>query len=291
MVKSMTGYGKATANYELKTITIEIKSLNSKQLDLYVRLPNLYKEKELEIRQIISQFVERGKVECSISIEQTQVSSPLKINTDVVNDYFEQISNLANKLQLPITDRLLATILRLPESLSSDIVTISDEEWSVLKQTLEKALIEFDQFRQQEGANLVLDIRKRVQQILELLSQIEPFEKDRIEKIKVRIQSALQEAIPSNSIDNNRFEQELIYYLEKLDITEEKVRLRSHCQYFFDTLNDSEPSGRKLGFITQEIGREINTLGSKANDANIQRLVVMMKDELEKIKEQLLNIL
>ncbi|MCX7986600.1 MAG: YicC family protein [Bacteroidales bacterium] len=291
MIKSMTGYGKAVVNLYNKTLSIEIRSVNSKQFDLYLRLPGLYKEKELDIRQILMQYIERGKVECTITIDSNNQVAGLKLNPTVIKDYYSQIQEIANELNIELTDRMLGTIIRLPEAMFAENQTISDDEWNAVVEGINEALKSFDEFRLQEGNTLANDLLKRVELIQGYLVEIEPFERDRVERIRARLKNGLLEVISGNNIDPNRFEQEIIYYLEKLDITEEKIRLQNHCSYFVETLKEPISNGKKLGFIVQEMGREINTIGSKANDAQIQRLVVMMKDELEKIKEQLSNIL
>jgi len=291
MIKSMTGFGKATRSYGNKTLSVEIRSVNSKQFDLYLKLPNGYKEKELDIRQLLAQHIERGKVECTITLEENIQAASLKLNAAVIKDYFNQIGSIARELNIELTDRILGTVLRLPDAMSAEDESLTPEEWEMIVSAISAAVEAFDEFRTQEGQNLANDMLSRVHLIQQYLSEIEPFEKERIERIRTRIRTSLAEVFPNNNIDSNRFEQELIYYMEKLDITEEKVRLQNHCNYFVQTLHEPASNGKKLGFIAQEMGREINTIGSKANDANIQRLVVMMKDELEKIKEQLGNIL
>jgi len=291
MIKSMTGFGKATRSYGNKTLSVEIRSVNSKQFDLYLKLPNGYKEKELDIRQLLAQHIERGKVECTITLEENIQAASLKLNAAVIKDYFNQIGSIARELNIELTDRILGTVLRLPDAMSAEDESLTPEEWEMIVSAISAAVEAFDEFRTQEGQNLANDMLSRVHLIQQYLSEIEPFEKERIERIRTRIRTSLAEVFPNNNIDSNRFEQELIYYLEKLDITEEKVRLQNHCNYFVQTLHEPASNGKKLGFIAQEMGREINTIGSKANDTNIQRLVVMMKDELEKIKEQLGNIL
>jgi uncharacterized protein (TIGR00255 family) len=291
MLKSMTGYGKASCSYENKTITIELRSVNSKQLDINTRMPSLYKEKEHEIRNEIGRQAERGKIDISISVEQTEQEKSIKINQTLLKDYFSQIKTVASELDLPISENILLAALRLPDTLKPEIQSLEEEEWKCIFSCLQEALTIFGQFRLQEGKALEKDINKRVELITHLLSDLKTFESARIDKIKERLQKNLNEFIPAGSIDANRFEQEIIYFLEKLDITEEKVRLRNHCGYFLNTMLQEDAPGRKLGFISQEMGREINTIGSKANDSDIQKCVVMMKDELEKIKEQLMNIL
>lgn len=291
MLKSMTGYGKATCTFENKTITIEIKAVNSKQIDINTRFPILYKEKEVEIRNEISRKAERGKIDAYIIVEQTETEKSLQFNQTCIKDYFLQIKKLAEELHVPVTEQLLIATLRMPDSLKAETHTLSTDEWEIILACLQEALQAFQNFRQQEGKALEKDISERVYSIEKFLSEIEPFEKSRVLKVRERLHKNLSEFIPSTSIDANRFEQEIVYFLEKLDVTEEKVRLQNHCSYFIDTLKNSDSPGRKLGFIAQEMGREINTIGSKANDSDIQKFVVLMKDELEKIKEQLLNIL
>jgi len=290
MLKSMTGYGRSEKIFGNKKIIVEIRSLNSKQLDMSVRLPSIYKEKDVDIRNEISKVGQRGKMDVYVSIEQSERDKAVTINSSVVKNYIEQISVIASEFKIPITDQLLSTALRLPETLISENVEVSDEEWKVLFDGFAEALEAFNKFRIQEGKVLEKDIENRINLILSNLTEIAKFEDARMTKYKERIKKNLNDILSSDSIDANRFEQELIYYLEKIDITEEKVRLANHCNYFSKTVQE-ENSGRKLGFITQEIGREINTIGSKANDSDMQRYVVMMKDELEKVKEQLLNII
>lgn len=291
MLKSMTGYGKAVCNFKTKKISIEVRSVNSKQLDISLKIPGFYKEKEMEIRNEIAKVAERGKIDLFVTVEQSEPDKPVQINKSVVKDYFTQIKQIADELNVNINEQLLVSALRLPETLKTESVSLSEEEWDIFLSTLREALSGFAKFRQQEGSALTKDILARVEMIEKMLQEIIPFEKQRIDKVRERISKNLQEFIPQASIDSNRFEQEIIYFLEKIDITEEKVRLKNHCEYFKKTTSSDDSPGRKLGFISQEMGREINTLGSKANDSDIQKRVVMMKDELEKIKEQLLNVL
>jgi uncharacterized protein (TIGR00255 family) len=291
MIKSMTGYGKASGNFEDKSITVEIRAVNSKQLDINSRIPYIYKEKEIEMRNEIGRIAERGKIDFVINIEQNAPDKPVKINNSLLKDYFNQIKVAANELKIPVTEQSLIAALRLPETLKTEINELTDSEWKVLLKCLHDSLSLFDEFRKQEGLALEKDLLNRLELILRYLSELKQFESLRIERIKERLQKNLNEFIPAGSIDNNRFEQEVIYFLEKLDFTEEKIRLKNHCDYFLKTIKQEDSQGRKLSFIVQEMGREINTLGSKANDSDIQKIVVMMKDELEKIKEQLLNIL
>jgi uncharacterized protein (TIGR00255 family) len=287
----MTGYGKAICELPQKKISIEIKSLNSKQLDINTRLPNLYREKDIEIRNKIGSRLFRGKVDLSFYIEAAVQDKITSVNQPVIEAYHEQLKNVADKLQLgPDTD-FLKVIMALPDTVKVEQPELDESEWEKISQTLDQALDDIITFRQQEGKSLELDISHRIGCIAELLTQVIPYEEVRIEKIKNRLKEGLKDLADKNKVDENRFEQELILYLEKLDITEEKVRLKNHLEYFLQTMDTKDPVGKKLGFIAQEIGREINTLGSKASDANIQRLVIQMKDELEKIKEQILNTL
>lgn len=291
MIKSMTGYGKSLADLQGKKITIEIKSLNSKQLDLNLKLPWLYKEKESEIRNILSQKLSRGKIDLNISFDILDSDTIAIINKTVVKNYFSQLKEISVELGITSDDQLLSTIMRLPDSLSTGKPELSDEEWNLIREKLTESIELLDLYRTEEGKSLEADLIRCTGRILGFLVEIEKFEKGRIEKIRERLNSSLIENVSTENIDKNRFEQELIYYLEKLDINEEKVRLKKHCEYFLEKIASEPPNGKILGFISQEIGREINTIGSKANDASIQKLVVMMKDELEKIKEQSLNVL
>ncbi len=291
MIKSMTGYGKAVCELPEKTITIEIKSLNGKQADVYLRLPNIYREKESEIRNIINVALKRGKIECVIGIESFDGEKIASINKEVVKRYYSQLTEIQEELKIEDREPLIPTILRLPESLKADKEELDKKEWEALKSALNKAIKQLENFRQQEGNILEKDIFERIVTIEKLSAQLDQFENSRTERIKERLKNNLLEFFDQDVFDRNRFEQELIYYLEKLDITEEKVRLRNHCSYFREVVTEDHHSGKKLGFICQEMGREINTIGSKANDFEIQKLVVLMKDELEKIKEQLMNVL
>lgn len=291
MIVSMTGYGKAVCELPQKKITIEIKSLNSKQLDLNTRLPNLYREKELEIRNDINNRLFRGKVDVSFYIDSAVSEKQAQINTPVIETYYNQLLPLAQKFNQEDRTDFLRIILPLPDSIKVEQADLDETEWVKIKASLQDAIDQLIVFRTQEGAVLEADIRKRIKTIDGLLNEVTPFEKERIEKLRTRIRENLEDLIDKSKIDENRLEQEFIFYIEKLDVTEEKVRLRNHLNYFIETMNQEEQPGKKLGFIAQEIGREINTLGSKANDANIQRIVIQMKDELEKIKEQMLNVL
>lgn len=287
----MTGYGKAESLLPDKKLTIEIRSLNSKQLDTNTRLPSLYKEKELEIRKLIASSLERGKVECSFFYELATETSSGTINVLVVKSYFEQLNSISKELGMKASQELLSIAMRMPDALRNDRAELEDEEWKQVKESLQQALRQVNGFRLQEGESLDKDLRERLAAITARLEDIEQLEGDRIARIRERIGNNLSDYVGKEGIDQNRFEQELIFYMEKLDISEEKVRLANHCSYFLETMENEGPVGKKLGFITQEMGREINTLGSKANHVDIQRLVVEMKDELERVKEQILNIL
>jgi len=291
MMKSMTGFGKAAAILNGKNYEIEIKSLNGKSLDINTKLPANYKERELEMRSIIGERLERGKIDFSLTVTVVSGGEAVKVNEELLASYFNTMSQITDRLNFkPDQTQLFTTLLRFPDVLRNDPEPLDENEWEFVKALLIKAVDALDNFRTQEGQNLKGDFVKRTNLILEYLSRVEPFEKQRVEQIKERIASRFEE-LNGLDVDRNRFEQELIYYIEKLDITEEKIRLKNHCNYFIETIDAQEAPGKKLGFIAQEMGREINTLGSKANDSDIQKIVVMMKDELEKIKEQVLNIL
>lgn len=291
MMQSMTGYGKAVCELPTKVVTVEIKSLNSKQLDIYTRLPNIYKEKELELRNLISKKLVRGKVEFSITYDNTDTSSSAQINVPLVREYYGQLKDLINELNPDENDTMLQTIMRFPDTLKINKDELNAEEWGQVKSKTEAAILDIDKFRNQEGEALQKDILQRVDNILNFLTEIEAYEEERLSRVQERLSSSIKELADQDKIDANRFEQELIYYMEKIDITEEKVRLKNHCDFFLKIAEESEPIGKKLSFISQEMGREINTIGSKANFSEIQHLVVLMKDELEKIKEQLMNVL
>jgi len=292
MIYSMTGFGKAEASADGKKITVEVKSLNSKQLDMNFRLPSFYRERELELRNIVANLLTRGKVDVSINVETEEESVAVRINTATFKAYYHQISALAAELGLSeANESIIQTILRLPEVLRSDKKEVSDNEWAALMQATRDAATAHIAFREQEGLSLEVELSKRVNLILEYLLEIEKHEPTRLSAVKQKLMDALASLSSEVKVDKDRFEQELIYYIEKLDVTEEKVRLRNHCSYFMETMKSESAPGRKLGFIAQEMGREINTLGSKSNEANMQKVVVRMKDELEKIKEQVLNVL
>ncbi|MFB9842050.1 YicC/YloC family endoribonuclease [Mucilaginibacter ginsenosidivorans] len=291
MLKSMTGYGIAVFDSGNTKYTVEIKSLNSKFLELGLRIPKSFSEKEFQLRNECNKQIERGKVNLSINVEQSDATvKAAGIDKALLKHYYEQLKSVSTDLNEPVNN-LLQLALGLPEVVKYEEETISEDEWKVVEKTFQQALAAFQQFRADEGNVLEQDVKMRIGIILKNLELVEVEEPKRVPVIRERLNQFLSEAVGREAIDQNRFEQELIYYIDKLDITEEKIRLKSHCDYFIETLKSADANGKKLGFISQEIGREINTLGSKANDANIQKLVVGMKEELEKIKEQLLNVL
>ena len=291
MIRSMTGWGKAEAKTSRMTVTVEVRSLNSKGADISTKMPPVFRDRELEIRNEISNRLSRGKIDLFINYEYLGEEAPAKINMEVFKNYVQQLKSACDYSNIPNQDGLIQAILRLPEVISTGEDTIDDTEWNAIAHAITTAIDEADRFRVQEGKAMELDINGRLDQIKILLDNVTQFEDKRIEKIKTRLQSNLKEFILTDKIDENRFEQELIYYLEKIDVNEEKIRLENHINYFRELLKEKDPIGKKLGFVSQEIGREINTLGSKANDSDIQKLVINMKDELEKIKELTLNIL
>lgn len=287
----MTGYGKAVVAYKEKKINVEVKSLNSKALDLSTRIAPLYREKEMEIRKMISKAVVRGKVDFAIWVERDAVVDATPINATLVENYYHQLKDISAKTGIPEPQDWYATLLRLPDvTTKTDTEELSDEEWAVAQKAITQALDALIAFRRQEGAALEKKFKEKVDNIEALLHSIEPYEKSRVPKIKDTIIRGLEQ-IPEVEYDKNRLEQELIYYIEKLDISEEKQRLANHLKYFRETMAEDQPNGKKLGFIAQEMGREINTTGSKSNQAEMQNIVVKMKDELEQIKEQVLNAL
>lgn len=285
----MTGYGKATCEFPEKRITIEVKSLNSKQLDVFTRIPNVYKEKDIEIRRLIADKLSRGKVEMSLFIESLGAKSKSVINKDVFAAYYQQMQDISEATGAPLPEDFYANILRLPDVMRTEVTQLDPTEWVDIRQAISDALDNLNDFRSQEGESIFSDISGNIYKIEELLSQVEPFEDERIEKVRQRMKEGLETLAASPNLE--RLEQEMIFYIEKMDVNEEKTRLAHHCKYFIETAMLDEPVGKKLGFISQEIGREINTLGSKANHEEIQKIVVQMKDELEKIKEQVLNSL
>jgi uncharacterized protein (TIGR00255 family) len=289
MLKSMTGYGKAIAEYKGKTFTVEVKSLNSKFLDLALRLPNGMREKEMEVRAEIGKMLERGKIELSINTDNGNQKN-VSINKDLAKAYYDELCALKKELNIESGD-ILRTIITIPEVLGSAKSQSDEEEVKALTEAIYKAIVACDDFRKQEGTLTANEITSRINSIKSLLPEVEKLDAPRLENVRNKLRGNLSDIISRNNLDENRFEQELVFYIEKMDFTEEKIRLLAHLNYFLETMNDANSPGKKLNFISQEIGREINTMGSKANDAEIQKLVVQMKDELEKIKEQLSNIL
>ncbi len=291
MIQSMTGYGNAVVSYKDKKIHVEIKSLNSKQLDLQTRIAPLYREKEMECRAMVAEALIRGKVDMSVWIEKESAVDATPVNAALVENYYHQLKDVAQKVGIPEPQDWLYTLTRMPDVLTkTDVETLEDEEWAIVKGAVADALKSLVDFRKQEGAALQKKFTEKIDNIAQLLADIEPYEKSRVEKIKTRIEGGLKQ-IPDVEYDQNRLEQELIYYIEKLDISEEKQRLANHLKYFRETMAEPAGQGKKLGFIAQEMGREINTTGSKSNQAEMQNIVVKMKDELEQIKEQVLNAL
>lgn len=290
MIKSMTGFGKGEAIYGDKKFRVELRSLNSKQLDLSIKIPSKYRAIEADVRAIITRALQRGKVDCFVSFENSVAETSAHINREAFAAYTKELREVcAANAVVADSDYFLSTILRMPDVITSEEQEVSDDELKAIIAATEQAAEQLDAFRVQEGAILIADLFKRIDLIEQYRHEVEPFEKARVDVIKNRIRENLDKL--AIDVDNNRLEQEMIFYIEKLDITEEKVRLDNHCTYFREVANEEDAPGRKLGFIAQELGREINTMGSKSNEANMQRLVVKMKDELEKIKEQVLNIL
>ena len=285
MIHSMTGYGKSELELSTKTIRLELKSLNSKSLDLNMRMPSIYRAKELELRKIIGSKLDRGKIDFSLYVEFNKGEALAKINTEVVKGYMKQLENIS----LADEVELLKMAVRMPDAISTEREDIDPKEWKTISDEVLVVLEKIENYRKDEGAALEKDFSKRISKIDDLLKDVVKIDPERIEHVRDRLNKGIAEL--KEKVDKNRFEQELIYYIEKLDITEEKIRLKNHLDYFLKNLNLDESNGKKLGFISQEIGREINTIGSKANYAPMQKLVVQMKDELEKIKEQLLNVL
>ena len=286
----MTGYGKAEGVVGSKKISVEVRSLNGKFLDCSLRVPGLYRQKEMIVRSKAAKEVVRGKVDISISYESLEGEQNFFINTELVKNYYKGLSEISSEINVS-EENILATLMKMPEVMRSEKQQLAKGEWSGIEKLIDEALVSFNSFRDDEGNVLKEEVGGRVNEIASLLQQVEPFENERIETIKTRIKKNIDEIVSKDGFDQNRFEQELIFYMERYDITEEKVRLKAHCEHFIKTMNEEEAQGKKLGFISQEIGREINTLGSKANHAEMQKIVVQMKDELEKIKEQALNIL
>ncbi len=291
MIKSMTGFGRAVVETCGKCVTVEIRTLNSKQLDLNTRIPLLFKNYENDIRSILSKELERAKADFTITVENRSVSSSVTINKELARSYYQTVKELSNELENPIESDIFLHVMRMPDVVSTPQEEVSDELWEAVRAAILDACRQLNEFRISEGKVLEQDFVKRITLIRNMIDEVTPFEENRIVKIREKFENSLKELAPKVQYDPNRLEQEIFYYLEKLDITEEKVRLRKHCNYFIETLNENQSNGKKLGFIVQECGREINTMGSKSNDFDIQQIVVRMKDELEKLKEQLANVL
>ncbi|MFL3663855.1 MAG: YicC/YloC family endoribonuclease [Flavobacteriales bacterium] len=290
MIKSMTGFGKSATSINQKKISIEIRSLNSKQADISVRIPAVYKEKELELRAKINQHLERGKIEFNLYVEQTTSTPNYQINESLFKNYYNELKSLAD--ELGEQSDLIKIVAGMPDVFQKEEKQALDEsEWQTIVELTTKALQDIDAYRTDEGNTLQKEMELRINNIQQLLKKVELYEKERVITVRERITAHLEEIVNGNQIDKDRLEQELVFYIEKFDVSEEKQRLQSHLDYFMDTMNDKDSQGKKLGFISQEMGREINTLGSKANHSELQKIVVEMKDELEKIKEQILNIL
>lgn len=290
MIQSMTGYGKSVAELPNKKITVEVKSLNSKQLDISTRLPYIYKEKDISVRNTVSRKLNRGKIDLNINVETISKNVSTKINHDILKQYLQDLKPLVAEIGVSEPNDWISTLLQLPDVMKQEIEELDEDEWAVIEKAIDNSLEGVIEFRLQEGAMLKNILSEKIENIRQLLIEIEPYESERLEKVKSKITEGLTN-LENADYDKNRFEQEMIYYIEKLDVSEEKNRLSNHLDYFIETMNDEVSQGKKLGFITQEIGREINTLGSKSNHSEMQRIVVQMKDELEQIKEQILNIL
>lgn len=290
MIRSMTGFGIAAVEFQQKTISVEIKSVNSKFFDLTLRLPPFYREKEMELRTDLSRFIERGKTEVTFSIESQESNKKTNINKPLVKAYLEEFKKIDTELNIS-TPNYLQLILMMPDVMINEKMVLAEDEWKAASNALSLAMNAFKSFRHTEGSAMEQDLRQHIETIKKGVKELAKYENTRIEIVRKRLEGSLEEFIQLNNIDRNRFEQELIFYIEKFDISEEKVRLGSHCEYFLQTMTEDSSAGKKLSFIAQEIGREINTIGSKANDAEMQKNVVILKDELEKIKEQVLNIL
>ena len=290
MIHSMTGYGKSASTIGSRRYTAEVRSLNGKQLDLSVRMPQAFREKEMELRKLLSSAIVRGKSDINLHYE-ADATDQRELNIPLIEHYLTHLEKLADKKGYEKDALLLGTAMRLPDTVQQSREEINEDEWKKIRRLVEEAVSQFLEFRIQEGKTMEMDLRGRVEQILELESKLDPLLTERIERVRDRIQANFDEIKDRGRLDENRFEQEVLFYIEKMDVSEERVRLKAHCQYFMDILETDFGQGKKLAFIAQEMGREINTLGSKANDAEIQRFVVQMKDELEKIKEQVLNVL
>ena len=291
MIKSMTGFGRTVLEKNGKVITVEIRTLNSKQLDLNTRIPLLFKNYENEIRSILAKELERAKADFTITVENRSTSSAVAINKELAKSYYQTLSELSHEMGNPLESDIFLHVLRMPDVISTPQEEVSEELWNSVRESILKACHQLNDFRISEGKVLEQDFVKRITLIRNMIDKVTPFEQNRIVKIREKFETSLKDLAPKVQYDPNRLEQEIFFYLEKLDVTEEKVRLRKHCDYFIETLNENQSNGKKLGFIVQECGREINTLGSKSNDFDIQQIVVQMKDELEKLKEQLANVL
>jgi uncharacterized protein (TIGR00255 family) len=285
----MTGFGKAVKELSNKKISVEIKSLNSKQLDVNARISAAYKEKEMEIRTLLAQKIERGKVDVLVAVDHGNEAASSQLNVNAIEKYYKDILQLAKQLNVEPPKDMLSVLLKLPETIQTESATLDEKEWETVKATIEEALKVFQNFRKQEGKMLESIFTEKIKAIAHLLKEVDNYDTDRIDKIKTKMADGMKKL--DAPYDQNRFEQEMIFYIERLDINEEKARLGNHLNYFFETMRNESSQGRKLGFITQEMGREINTLGSKSNHAEMQQIVVRMKDELEQIKEQILNVL
>lgn len=291
MLLSMTGYGRANGSFGEKTITAEVRALNAKVTDVKLRLPGDYKEKEIELRKFVTDRADRGKIDLLIEVQNPDGAANVSLNEALFRGYHRELSRLSAELNIP-SGEMLTALLRIPNVVASPSGEMDEEEWQAICDTVGRALEHLKVFRRQEGKVLEADLRLRITNIMALLNEVSPFEQDRFAKMRDRIRNNMEEGIGKEKLDPNRFEQEILYYLEKMDMSEEKTRLEQHCKYFLEQLDGKQESlGRTLNFISQEIGREINTLGAKAYDADIQRIVVQMKDELEKVKEQLANVL
>lgn len=291
MIQSMTGYGKASCEYGNKKIVVEIKSLNSKQADISTRIAPIYREMDIEIRNSIASALERGKIDFSLYVEDSGSQSATQINTAIVNNYIGQLRKTAADAGLPMPDNALEIVLRMPDAMKTEMTVLEEEEMNVIRRLVGDAFCQIKAFRQQEGAALQRMFTEKIGKIASLLEEVEQYEGERVAKIRTRLEENLKAIEDRIAMDRNRLEQEMIYYIEKLDVNEEKVRLRNHMKYFMETMETEHAPGKKLGFIAQEMGREINTLGSKSNHSEMQIIVVKMKDELEQIKEQVLNVL
>lgn len=291
MIKSMTGFGRAVVETCGKSVTVEIRTLNSKQLDLNTRIPMLFKNYENDIRSILSKELERAKADFTIAVENRSVSSSVTINKELAKSYYQTVKELSDELGNPIESDIFLHVMRMPDVVSTPQEEVSEALWEAVRGAILEACRQLNEFRISEGKVLEQDFVKRITLIRDMIDEVTPYEEQRIVRIREKFETSLKELAPKVQYDPNRLEQEIFFYLEKLDVTEEKVRLRKHCDYFIETLNENQSNGKKLGFIVQECGREINTLGSKSNNFDIQQIVVRMKDELEKLKEQLANVL